>query len=422
MNRYRLSWFRIHWKLLAGILVLLSSGVIVIGILTWNRSAEESATNHSAADSAKKNPIAPKNTALAVTKAAPKQLLSRYSLPVTTLAFSPDGQRLAMAADNPRGRREIRLWDLISAREERVCRDFPYAVVALAFSADGKTLTVGGQGTLRIPGNNGSGSGEIKLWDTETDAKPSLWLKTERPIVSMTLSPQADKLAVGCEDGTLTLYNKATQQPERSFRGQRGLNPFTNIAFSADGKKIAWGGVASSGGATPRDWAILQVWDAVGDKLLATLHPPEGRPNIPHTNYVAFLPGGVKLISSSNQSIYIWDLNSGQIEASLTGHQGTIDAIALSSDGRLLASADSYACIKLWDVAARRQKTTLRPPTIIVQSLRSPDQKQSRTVALAFAPDGEILASSTLFSGAGGEEGIVELWDLIALKKVDLAH
>lgn len=421
MNRYRLSWFRSHWKLRAGVFLLLGIGAAVSGILAWHRCTDADATTNPIANSAQNNlPFAKKKPAEAAA-IKPKQVLSRYSLAVSTMAFSPDGLTLATAASGSRVPGEIRLWDLVTRREKRGSR-FPGTVCSLAFSRDGKALTCAGEGPLAIPGNGGSATGAIELWEFAAVAKLVLWRKTERTVVSMVGSPQEDRLAAGCNDGRLTLYNRATKQPLLSLRGEPGLNPYTNLAFSSDGKKIAWGGVASSGNSPPRFQGILQVWDAIGGKLLATLHPPESRPNIPNMKSVAFLPGGDKLVSSSNQTIYIWDLKSGQLEASLSGHQGIIEALVLSPNGRLLASCDSYACIKLWDVSSRREKITLRRPTILVQGLSQSDVKQGRTVALAFDPDGEMLASSTLAWNGTGQEGGVELWDLVALKKVDLAH
>lgn len=419
MTLHKPQWFRSPRKWVAGLLLLLCASGAALAAFAWKRCDDTSAATIPTPRPLPKNPAS-----RPVAKEEPKQRLSRYSLPVNALAFSPDGMRLATAALNTRPpcRGEVRIWDLVTGREECGCRDFPRTVFSLAFSPDAKTLASGGEGYLSRPGDVSSVTSEVKLWNLDAGAKPALWQKTAQNIVAVAFSPQGDRLAAGGDKGRLTLYNRATGEPERTLRADAALTWFTNVAFSADGKKIAWGGVASSGGPTARPRSILQVWDAASGKLLATLHPPESPLNTPNTKNVLFLPGGDKVVSSSVQTIYIWDVNSGQIEASLSGHQGIIDALAISPDGHLLASSDGYACIKLWEVSTRREKTTLRQPTIIVQGSRSPQQglKEGATVALAFDPDGEILASSTLYRSGSDQPGVVQLWDLVSLKEIAL--
>ncbi len=93
-----------------------------------------------------------------------------------------------------------------------------------------------------------------------------------------------------------------------------------------------------------------------------------------------------------DKTIKLWDVGSGQLLRTLTGHTNHVDSVAFSPDGRTLASGSTDNTIKLWDVVSGQLLRTLTGHTNFVESV-------------AFSPDGRTLAS-------GAYDNAIELWDV----------
>ena len=67
---------------------------------------------------------------------------------------------------------------------------------------------------------------------------------------------------------------------------------------------------------------------------------------------VAFSPDGKLLASGGdNNTIMLWDVASGTLTKTLTGHADVVWSVAFSPDGKLLASGSYDKTIKIWRVA-----------------------------------------------------------------------
>jgi WD40 repeat protein/tRNA A-37 threonylcarbamoyl transferase component Bud32 len=108
---------------------------------------------------------------------------------------------------------------------------------------------------------------------------------------------------------------------------------------------------------------------------------------------VAISPDGEMLASGSlDNTIKLWNLNTGQEISTLKGHSKSVGAVAISPDGQTLASGSWDNTIRLWNLKKADKIRTLAGHF-------------SQVVSVAFSPNGEILASSSL-------DNTIKLWDL----------
>ncbi len=292
---------------------------------------------------------------------------------VWSVAFSPDGRRLASAGED----QTAIIWDLATRQPVRWLTGHTDCIYSVAASAD-HVVT-------------GSQDGTVRVWDMSSGAALfTVTLHDEHSgyVLAVAASPDGSYFAA-------TGYGSYTRIWDRSGRLVAPLDfghwatGFT-MAFSTDGKHLAHGSYKSTGDGRVR------VFDVSNPSQPAVVQEITG-----HTGFVrgvAFSPDGLCVASgSADGTVRVWNRATGE-SRSLTAptQMGVIQCVAYSPDGTRLASGSDDQTIRIWDPLSGKLKATLRGHTGFVQSV-------------AFSPDGALIAS-----GARTLTENVRLWDACA--------
>jgi WD40 repeat protein len=151
------------------------------------------------------------------------------------------------------------------------------------------------------------------------------------------------------------------------------------LSISPNGKLIA------SGGSGP-----TRLWDLATHKEVPSHLPADLCP-------IFLPPGGAEIAGWDHLkgSVSICNLASGKVR-SWRAHPGKIEGLAVSPDGRFLASVGTEGMGYVWSVADATAVATLRGHL-------------GRIGDVAFTPDGKHLAT------AGLDDHSVRIWDLTAV-------
>ncbi len=283
---------------------------------------------------------------------------------VQWLAWSPDGQLLAIAANE-----ELTIWAL---PERRVVfrQALSPAVLAVAWSPDGRFLAAANVRSERMP---------IVVLDTATWSEVRQ-LNSEG-VRTIAWSPDGRTLAAGGDGRSVRLW----AMPDGKLLYMLSFSSLVyRIAFSPDGQTLA--------SRSDR----LSLWRVSDGTLLREL----GRAD--YYGGIAFSPSGDEFAATIGPEVRRWRFSDLVALPSLTGYSDMLVGLAYSPDGRTIAGGGGLAAegigirdssVRLWRVA----------DGVLVQMWPGTDKKM--IVALAFSPDGRTVVT-------GGYEPFVRFWAL----------
>ena len=331
-----------------------------------------------------------------------RSLLAGLTGKATCLGFSPDGRLVAGGSTDG----TIQFWDVVSGKKLAVFGGHPGSVHALVFSPDGYTLATGSTDSkVRIwdvPGGSLLQTLEAKadvralayssdgktLAAAGTDCVLTTWaVNADRERLSLpgpggnhacvALSPDGRLLATGGKDKVIKLWDTATGKQSAAFEMQTG--EVWDLVFSPDGKSLATAGL----------FAQVALWDVAAGRIRTTIATAAVR--------LAFSPDGKLLATGSDGRgvVCLWDAATGKKVATFERHQGFVAGLVFRPDGKELVSMGATGEVKVWNLAAGKERATL--------------VGHKTGECLAFHPDGQTIVSA-------GEDGNVRRWDAATAK------
>jgi serine/threonine protein kinase len=343
---------------LAGVLVLVLALRWGLPLLSGPGDSTPSNERVNTKDSLRPNP--PPSFPLVL---KPAHTFEKHTGRVLAVAYTAKGDVLASGGED----RTIWLWDPRTGEARGPLLGHPGDVYDLAFSRDGRTLA----SVTSAPD-----SCEVRLWDVAT-AKPA-----GTPALGgensgnycLQYSRDGQILVCGGWDRTVHIFDvaKGTERHNIADVGERFIR---TLSISPDGQLIATGG----SGAT-KLWNV-STREEVPSQLPAPLCP-------------TFLPNGKMLAGWSFYagSVSLCDVSPPNKRIVWRAHPGKIEGLAISADGRFLASCGSDGA-KIWRVSDQ----------ILVARLEGHD---GAVYSAAFTADGKHVAT------AGYNDHTVRIWDL----------
>lgn len=299
---------------------------------------------------------------------------------ITATAFSPDGRSLFVGS-----KQSLKRFSTSPLKYESQVAVPAGFVRAIAFSPDGAVMAAAGYGWLQLwdrefkmvtsfRGHRANVTGvawspagdrlvttcedeKLRLWSI--DRPEPLWevAAVDGPQQHVAWSPNGKLLATAEGDptrptrpGVVTLRNAQTGEPLHKFEKMH-LKAATSVAFSNDGSLLA---------STSLDEKV-NLYD-VEKRLPIGFFGGHARP----TSRVLFHPSGRALISATGggfagpAEIKVWSPDGDEL-ASLEGHEARITSLAISPDGKMLASAGYDQVAMLWNLSALVDEPAAKP-------------------------------------------------------------
>lgn len=227
----------------------------------------------------------------------------------------------------------------------------------------------------------------VRMWDFE-GLKLISTPKQIDSVVCLTFTPDRKSLVVGDASGNLRIWDKATERAPvaRAAIPAHKEGPVWSLAVAPDGKRLASGG---------RDRTI-RIWDVSKPKA-ASVASLDGHGD--SVRALAFEPDGNRLYfaGGTDGSIRVWDMSDKPKAESTVMAGGRVVSLAITADGKLLASAGDAKSARVWSL---KQGVPSDPVPM--------DTGGKSCTSISFSPDGRTLVGIVEQSET---EDRVRLWN-----------
>lgn len=286
-----------------------------------------------------------------------------YADVVRDAVFSPDGKTIVSLDDI------VRIWDVTTNKLINTI-SAERSVACFAYSPNGEILACG------------TYDNTILLFETDT-WQHSLTLEGHTDsVMSVEFSPDGKTLASGGNDNTIHLWNPIAGEQISKLKGHK--NGVNDIVFSPDNSTLVSGA----------DDGTIRFWDVFTGKLLNSIETD------PHDSIdsVIFSPDGLILActgENGGEGIRFWNVSTGELLRTIDVDAGAF-SVVYSPDGQTIASG-GMGEFSIWDVATGKILKTFSGHIDPVYSV-------------AYSPDGQMIAS-------GCRDSTVIVWDLIGIQR-----
>jgi WD40 repeat protein/uncharacterized caspase-like protein len=340
---------------------------------------------------------------------------------INAVCFSNDGKIIASVSDD----KTVKLWDAASGKEIATLTGHTKKVRAVAFSPDGQTLAsasddmsvklweaTSGKELRAFTGHTeevtrvvfdadgkmlvSMSLSAIKFWEITSGKEIGAVTERNMGAYSMAYDSNTNQLAIGCVDSIIKLWDTRSNNKPRILRGY--AYPAKFIAFSPDGRTLASSrldGVRIWDGENGSNMRVIVP--SLGASVRSIAFSPDSQWLAIGTNFqkeFADFPDSIKKqlgIEETVPTIKIYAVQTSKLVRTIRAHEEGIYALAFSPDGKIIASGSVDKAIKLWDSETGAELRTLTGHT-------------AKITSLAFRYDGKVLAS-------GSDDKAIKVWE-----------
>ena len=283
--------------------------------------------------------------------------------PITSLAYSPDGKRLAVGSY-----RAVTFWDIATGQPVACLTHLSGPVQSLAYRADGTQLAVSGG----VPG----AIGDVRIYDAKTLAQVGPALEGHTDVVlSVAWNADGTRLATASQDKSARIWEWPSGKELKAFKDHG--DAVTRVVFAPDGKSLYTGSMDHNVRRFDCDkGTIIRVFTGHNEGVMA----------------LAVNADGKRVISSGTETqLRWWNTDTGDMTNNNGGHNGPVNEIVLSKDGKTLVSASADKTVRIWDANSTGQQRAL-------------EGSGDWLYTVAISPDAKFVAGA-------GAEGVIRIWE-----------
>lgn len=316
---------------------------------------------------------------------------------VLSMAYSPDGQSLALGVGNignnqysgtdTSNSQTVWLWDVQNRVQIDAYRGHPNWVWTADISPDG-TLVASGGGPLRFPANfdrdeavraSQLASTLVRVWNLETQETVAELPVHVNTVDSVKFHPDGVHLLTSAWDSQIVLWDYANEEAIRSYEGHTAR--VYMLHFLKDGAEFI--SIGSDG--------LVIHWDTETGDIISTITHDISINGIDISADEQFMVVSAGDFGANVNEIYLYEIATSDLIRTFTGHEAIVNEVRYHPSGDFLVSTSWDGTIRVWNIATGRE-------------IRQFTGHASETFGIDFSADGHIMLTTS-------SDRTVRMWD-----------
>ncbi|BAZ13109.1 WD repeat-containing protein [Calothrix sp. NIES-4071] len=277
----------------------------------------------------------------------------------------------------------IKVWNLETGREILTFKNHNSAIRTVFVNPDGNEVV------------SASSNNNVRCWSLDT-GKQLLNSPNKNDWVStVTVTSDMSTVISGLSDNTLKVWNIKTGKTNFTTPNHNGS--INAVAVTPNGRQF----ISASSDHTIKIWNL----EIVDESVITYAHSAS-------INAVAIIPNSKQVISASSDStLKIWNMETGEKNFTLFGHTDSVNGVAVTPDGKQVVSASSDNTLQVWNLGARKIFFDFIRNSKTPKKILTLTGHNNKVNAVAISSDGKILISAS-------SDNTIKLWKLATGKEL----